>query len=389
MALLSLFHTSPSPLRHEAPGPAPLSPAPVPGRAAGRLLSVDALRGFTMLWLIGGRELALWLVAWLHPPWSDAWKTQLTHPRWHGPVAWDLVMPVFLFVTGAAMPLAMAGRRQAAAGQQPAWPRIARRVAVLWMLGMLIQAAKPDMQGLELYSNTLQAIAVGYLATSLALARLRLRGQVVLLVLLLAGYAALLQFVPFPGHAAGVLERQHNIALFIDTFVLGSLRRDHPFAWILPSFGFAAMVLLGALAGRLLVAPLAGGARVVLFAGAGAACMAAGWLWSGWLPMNRYLWTGSLVLWAGGIGLWLLALFHGVIDLGRLRGWAFPLVVIGANALLAYAADPVFMRLGDAGAVFLAGTQGAASRFLSPFLEFTGLWLVLWLLYRRGVFFRA
>lgn len=339
-----------------------------------------------MLWLIGGRELALSLVALLYPPWLAAWEKQLTHPKWNGPVAWDLVMPVFLFVTGVAMPLAMAGRRRAAA---PAWPRIARRVAVLWILGMLIQACKPGMQGLELYSNTLQAIAVGYLVTSLALLRLRLPGQIGLLALVVAGYAALLQFVPFPGHAAGLLERQHNLPLFIDTLILGPFRRNHPFAWILPSLGFSAMVLLGAMAGRLLVAPLTRGVRMALLFAAGAACMAAGWLWSGWLPMNRYLWTGSLVLWAGGISSWLLALFHGAFDTGRMRTWAFPLVVIGANALLAYAADPVFVRLSEAAAGFLAGQGSAAAQALSPLLELAGLWLLLWLLYRRGVFFRA
>ena len=75
-----------------------------------RLLSLDALRGFAMFWLIGGRELCLALVAWIYPPLADAFEIQVTHPHWEGFVAWDLVMPTFLFLVGTSMPFALAKR---------------------------------------------------------------------------------------------------------------------------------------------------------------------------------------------------------------------------------------------------------------------------------------
>ena len=200
-------------------------------------------------------------------------------------------------------------------------------------------------RGMELYSNALQAIAVGYLVTSLALLHLRVRGQIGLFVALVLGYGALLMFVPFAGHPAGTLERTANLPRYIDELVLGNFRHDHSFTWVMTSLGFAATVLLGAMAGHLLRARLPAGRKLLWLVTIGLACMAGGWLWSYWLPLNRHLWTSSMILWAGGISFLLVALFYAVIDVAGIKRWAFPLVVIGANALLAYVLDPVFDRI--------------------------------------------
>ena len=106
-----------------------------------RLVSLDALRGFAMFWLIGGRELCLAVVAWVYPPLSDAFETQVTHPRWEGFVAWDMVMPVFLFLVGTSMPFALAKRREQGVPLGMTYWRIARRVLVLWILGMVAQGS--------------------------------------------------------------------------------------------------------------------------------------------------------------------------------------------------------------------------------------------------------
>jgi predicted acyltransferase len=312
--------------------------------ASQRLVSLDVLRGFAMFWLIGGREFLLGVVGCLYPPWFDAFETQVTHPKWHGFVAWDLVMPVFLFVVGASMPFAMAKWRQCGEPLGPAYWRIARRVAVLWFLGTLTQASKPEAQGPELYSNALQAIAAGYLVTSLALLHLRVRGQVVLFFALLLGYAALLLFVPFPDHPAGTLQRTANLPRYVDEIVLGDFRCEHSFTWVVTSLGFAASVLLGAMAGHLLKMRQSSGWKLRGLVVIGAGCLASGWIWSYWLPLNRHLWTSSMVLWGGGVGFMVLAGLYAVVDVGGFRRWAFPLVIIGSNALLAYVLDPAFDR---------------------------------------------
>ncbi len=358
-----------------------------------RLLSIDALRGFAMFWIIGGRELALALCACLFPWWVDALETQVTHPRWQGFVAWDLVMPVFLFLVGTSMPFAMAKRAERGGSLRPVYWRIARRVAVLWFLGILAQGCllKYQWEGMELYSNTLQAIAVGYLVTSMAIIHLSLIGQIGLLAALVVGYWGLLVFVPFAGHPAGTLEQTANFARYVDELVLGSFRRAHDFTWIVTSLGFAASVLLGAMAGHLLRWRLPPLRKIALLITIGAACMASGWLWSYWLPLNRHLWTSSMILWGGGFSFLLLALFYSVIDIAGIKAWAFPFVVIGANALLAYVFDHVFDRtISDTFVLNLAKQWPAPyDELLRSIGEVGVLWLILWYLYRNRTFLRA
>ncbi len=338
-----------------------------------------------MLWLIGGREFVLAIVGFAHPEMFDALETQLTHPIWRGFVAWDLVMPMFLFAVGVALPLSLSKYTEGAASLRPAYRRIAQRVVALWTLGILYQQLHNGPCPLELYSNALQAIAVGYLVTSLALLHLPKLGQWALLAVLLVGYDALLTGVPFGSHPAGTLERSANLARYVDELVLGSFRRNHAFAWIVPSLGFSATVLLGALAGRVLKMRLTAPRRLARLAAFGLVCLAVGWLWSYRLPFNRYLWTSSMVVWSCGWSCLLLALLHLVIDLGGWRRWAFPLLVIGSNALLAYMLDPLVDRSSDALALmWLPKSPAYCRELLSASLELAVIWLILWLLYRWG-----
>jgi predicted acyltransferase len=246
------------------------------------------------------------------------------------------------------------------------------------------------MECVEFYSNALQAIAVGYLVTALALLHLRLRGQIGLFVAILLGYGALLMFVPFPDHPGGTLQRTANLPRYIDELLLGDYRRDHSFTWLLTSLGFAASVLLGAMAGHILNGQRTARRKLLALCTIGSGCMAMGWLWSYWLPFNRHLWSSSMVLWAGGIGFLLVALFYAVMDVGGWRRWAFPLVVIGSNALLAYVLDPIYHHAGDTLASCLIVDSTAAHHgLLVSLFEVASLWLMLLFLYRRRVFFRA
>ena len=268
--------------------------------------------------------------------------------------------------------------------------RIAQRFAVLWILGMVAQGSllKYHFNQLELYSNTLQAIAVGYAVTALALLHLRPRMQIALCGGLVAAYWALLTFVPFNGHPAGTLEQEANFALYVDQVVLGHFRRDHHFTWIITSLGFVATVLLGALAGQLLRLRRTAAQKLTALVAIGATLMAAGWAWSYWHPINRHIWTSSLILWTGGFSFLLLALFHGVIDVAGFRRWTFPLVVIGANSLLAYVLSEVFDRTVSDVLVGNLAKQWPApyDELLRAAAAFAVLWLILWYAYRNRTF---
>jgi predicted acyltransferase len=385
--------------------PSPAPPHPSSSAPAGqRLLSLDVLRGFTMFWIIGGSDLLLAIVTILSSSSAvvKAVGAQLDHPKWEGFVAWDAIMPIFLFVVGAAMPFAFAGQAQKSRPLWATYVRIARRVAVLWFLGVLVQQVRYHYDEWpqfftqpELFNNTLQAIAVGYLVTSLALLHLSIRGQVALFFALLLGYWACIAFVPFEGYPAGTLEMTANFPLFVDMKFFADHRRDHYFTWTLTSLGFAASVLMGAMGGHILRSRLSNGRRLLTLSALGLACAASGWVWSYWLPLNRHLWTSSMILWAGGWSFLLVALFYGVIDVAKLgKWWTFPFVVIGVNALLAYVLDPFIDKLSPLAAKWLLGVPSSVSsnplvNILDPAIEIGVIWLVLWWLYRRRIFLRA
>jgi predicted acyltransferase len=112
--------------------------------------------------------------------------------------------------------------------------------------------------------------------------------------------------------------------------------------WFLIYAGFASSVLLGVLAGRLLMSPAAPKTKVLALAGAGAACVAIGLLWSLVFPIIKLLWTSSFVLVGGGYGFLMLTLFYWVIDVRGWRRWAFFFTVIGMNSIAAYTATMLF-----------------------------------------------
>ncbi|MEI8291051.1 MAG: DUF5009 domain-containing protein [Verrucomicrobiota bacterium] len=361
-----------------------------------RILSIDALRGFDMFWIMGP-EVGHWLASSLvilifgYMPKGVAW--QLEH-HWGVFTAWDIIMPLFLFIVGAAMPFSLGRRLDAGDGRRRIYLRALRRVAWLWILGMICQGNLLHFRFAELkfYSNTLQAIAAGYLIATVALVELRrIRGQVALFAALLTGYGLIMLLVPPPGGMAGDFSPAGNLANWIDHAIMGSHHDGKPYAWILPSMGFGATVLLGVFAGHLLQSPLSGPRKFCILLGAGVSALALGWASSFIVPNIKHLWTSSMVLWAGGWSLLLLAFFYGIIDVLGYKRWAFFFQVIGSNAILAYMIQPLF-RFGDITKHLFSGLcslGGPAESFLLALCTTITLWGLLYYLYRQRIFVKV
>ena len=363
-------------------------------RPSERLMSIDALRGFDMFWITGGHGLVMSAMALGGKPAPDWLQYQMEHPRWGGFTAWDLIMPLFLFIVGVSMPFAFASRRRQG---QPLWAlclRMLRRVVLLFVLGMVVQgnllAFKLDQ--LHLFCNTLQAIAAGYLVAGVALLILPVSGQLSLTVALLVGYWAVMMFVPFGTFPAGTLEEKANLARHVDQLVLGPYIDGTRYTWVLSSLGFAATVLMGVLGGHILRSSKRPTARAGYLLAIGPACLLAGWLWSFHFPIIKPAWTSSMALWAGGWSFLLLGLFYLVIDVWGFRRWAFPFVVIGMNAITAYMIWHT-VNLGTITHRFLSGLAGQFSKEAGAFLLTIGpialLWLILLYMYRKRTFVKV
>lgn len=155
-----------------------------------RLNSLDILRGFTLFLLVFLQPVLMALGKALQHPSYQAFLTHFRHASWEGIHSWDLVMPLFLFMTGVAMPFSFSKYREQKE-KRGVYQRITKRVLLLFLLGMVVQGnlLALDWQQLYLYSNTLQAIAVGYLIAALIQLHLSTRMQLVATTLLLLLYA--------------------------------------------------------------------------------------------------------------------------------------------------------------------------------------------------------
>jgi len=357
-----------------------------------RIMSVDALRGFDMFWIAGGQAFVMEFCKLFSnplPPWLDR---QFDHVVWEGFVGWDLIMPLFLFIVGVAMPFSVGKRLERGDSRRSIYRKVIYRVVVLWVLGMVAQGhlLAFDLNNLQFYSNTLQAIAAGYLISAIALLELPVRWQAALTGALLVVFWALMAFVPVPGHGAGAFTPDGNLAMWVDKALLGRFRDGTTYTWFLSSLGFGATVLIGVLAGHLLRTSLPGRRKALLLTVSGLGCLLGGWLWGFAFPIIKHIWTSSMVLWSGGWCLLLLALFYGVIDVLGFRRWAFFFTVIGMNAIVAYMA-PDFINFGHtSNALFggLAKHLGIFGNFLLAFGAVGVLWVGLYYLYRNRTFVR-
>lgn len=322
----------------------------------GRLFSLDLLRGLDMflLTVIGP---IFWSVHRLHP--LPDWATeQFRHP-WGGFTLWDLIMPLFIFMCGAAVPYALSKRKEKGRPTCDYWGHVALRVLALWVCGLLVQGdlAKLDVNRLYPFSNTLQSIAVGYLVAAVVFA---VRAPVVRILapILLAGiYGVLLHFLgdyTTTGNFAFVVEKKvlaailpassqiaQGIAALTDQVVPGTSKFHY--TWWLTSLMFAAMTLCGALCAEILRAKvLLPRRRALLLYLVGAILLGAGWALVSTVPPIKHIFTVSFSCQAMGWCAFLLATLYVLTDILQLRAGLWLFTLYGQCALTAYMASHFF-----------------------------------------------
>lgn len=360
-----------------------------------RIIAIDALRGFDMFWITGGKSLVFSITAILFlkfPGFQSALDHHFHHVPWgERLVFYDLIMPLFLFIVGASMPFSFARRLEDGQSKTALYRKILTRVAILWVIGMVKQGdlLRFDPGTLRLYSNTLQAIAAGYLIGGVVMLNCGIRGQGIATAVLLLLYWALLSWVPFGGHPAGTIADKVNLAQHVDAWLFGSFTDASSYTWGLSSLGFGATVLFGILAGHILRGQSDGWRKLYLLVASGVALIVVGELWNLVHPINKYIWTSSMAVWTAGWCFLMLAAFYLVIDLLGYRKWAFLFVVLGANALVAYMAD-FFIRFDDIAALIFHGEQrmGISGNLLQAAASFMLLWLGLYWMYQKKIFVR-
>jgi predicted acyltransferase len=356
-----------------------------------RILSIDALRGFDMFWIIGGDAL-LHAIGKL-TRWPILVK-QTEHASWEGFRFYDLIFPLFLFIVGVVIPYSLAQYRGKPGGRKAAYKRIFRRSALLIILGIIYWGNLQHGIHEFRWFGVLQRIGICYFFAALAVLLLDIKSLAFLWIGLLLGYWALLAWIPAPGFAAGDFTMEGNLVGYVDRLVVPGKFCCYPFGdneGLLSTIPAIGTTLLGALTGCWLRAKRSSQAKFKgLLAGA-AFCLAVGWVWGHFFPIIKNLWTSSYVFIAGGYSLLFFAFFYYFIDILCWKRWAFFFVVIGMNPLTIYFLQQ-FVDFDRISRFFLSGFSQSFPTIELVVLLLGALaakWLLLLFLYNKGTFLRV
>ena len=371
-----------------------------PAPKSERLLSLDALRGFDLFWIVGGHGILVALFKLTEWGWLGAIDAQLKHVDWNGFQAYDLIFPLFLFMAGVSTPYSLT-RRLTEGARSEVCRKIVQRGLILVVLGVI-------------YNNGLQWKGLENMRFGSVLGRIGLAGMFAQLIFafnfetpkrlwywlagILLGYWAIMSFGHAPGFAAGDLTMEGNFASYVDRLLLpGKLHKKiHDPEGLLAMVPAIGNALLGILAGlwlRRSSEEASGDRKAAGLAVAGLALLAVGGLWSFVFPLNKHLWTSSFVLWTCGWGSLLLAFFYWTIDVrGWLRAFGAFFAVIGMNSVLIYMSGKFLSYDYTARALF-GGFASAVPPAVGSLILAVGVfaveWTLFWFLKRQKIFLKV
>lgn len=344
--------------------------------ANARLKSLDLLRGADIFLL----TVVCTLVNAVHRVWPlpDGFIAQFRHPDWVGFSLHDLIMPLFIFMCGAALPLALPKRLEAdgrAGGRY--WRHVLGRMAMLWILGMIVQGEllSFDLRRISFFNNTLQTIACGYLVAALVMRVRHIWIRRAIPFVLALAYTLFL-------HLGGDMTPMGNAAVVWETRLLLLFYPDatwHPvsqiaawgYSWwpTIPMFGF--MALAGAETTEIIRRSGTVSGKFLRLGALGGGLIALGGLFALFDPIIKHIFTASFTFLAMGLSVLLYALFFYLFDVrGWQRGTAI-FALFGRHSLLAYMLIESSLRgiLWTAALVCLGGPYRALDGGLLRFLD--------------------
>jgi predicted acyltransferase len=306
----------------------------LPGKSA-RLISLDVMRGITIAFMIlvndSGDEQHSY--------------SQLKHATWNGWTATDLIFPTFLFLVGVSVVFSFESRLARGASKRALFFHTLRRSAVLFLLGLVVNGFPYfHWDTLRIY-GVLQRIAICFfLASALYLWDRRVSSKVAMVAIALIGYWILLRWVPVPGFGMPgrdipLFDPRANLTAYIDRHIFpgrlyNDIRDPEGLLSNLPALG---TTLLGVLTGIWLRSKRSASQTAFWMMVAGIGGIGLGLVWNQWFPINKNLWTSSYVLLAAGCSLIGLTICYWAIEIQQWkRGWTYPWLAFGTNAITAY-----------------------------------------------------
>lgn len=310
-----------------------------------RLLSIDALRGFDMFWILGAEGLFAALFVLTGISFFDRAAAQMLHTPWHGFTLYDLIFPLFIFLSGVSLGIAAKPINQFELSvRRDKYQHAIKRLCILLVLGIIYNhgwgGGMPADVGDIRYVSVLGRIGLAWFVAAMIVWHFKLLTQLWITAVILVGYWLILAFASIGEFGGGDLGQVYSINAWVDQTLLPGIRYQNlpvdP-EGLLSNLGSIVNCLAGVFVGRLMMAQkhiettLLKNLLIVGFA-----TLALGWLFDGFMPVNKTLWTPTFVMVTCGFSTLFLALFYWLIDVMNWQSWAKPFAIIGMNSIIIY-----------------------------------------------------
>ncbi len=357
-----------------------------------RLQSLDVLRGFDMFWITGGGLLFGWVGKTCGIDWL---AMQMDHAQWAGFHFFDLIFPLFMFISGVAIPYAIISKLEKNIPKKSLVTKAFKRMIILVFLGFIYNGVLEGKPEEIRFASVLGQIGIAYFLTSLIIIySSSFKTKLYWLAGILLGYSVAQLFIPVPGVGAGVFTPEGCINGFIDRHLLPG----HLYGKVFDPEGLMSIIsatgitLMGTVAGHYLRdRKRSDKQKIVRLAIIGVILVILALIINPFYPIIKSCWTTTFNLMAGGLSFLLIALFFLVIDVMKWRKWAFYFRVIGMNSIFIYLFARLFGAYNSSFLLFGWTMQiwGEAARFVIYLGILSINWGILYLMYKKEIFVRV
>lgn len=359
-----------------------------------RLFSLDALRGFDMFWITGGGYLVAVLAKYTGAGWLKVLADQMEHAEWAGFHFEDLIFPLFMFISGVAIPFALISKLEKKVPKDELAKKAFKRAMILVLLGLVYNGVFSNGFENPRFASVLGQIGLAYFfAAMIVIYTKSFKSSLYWLGGILVGYGIVQLLIPVPGVGAGVLTPEGCINGYIDRAILPGRLHGGVFdpEGLLCIVSAVAITLMGSVAGHFLRDKTTNDhQKVKTLLIIGASSIVAALLLSTFYPIIKKCWTSSFNLLAGGIGFVLMAAFYWIIDVKGWKKWSFFFRVIGMNSIFIY----LFYDMVNVSSItkYVLGSTvlwGDFGQILNVVGSIMLVWLLLYYMYKKNIFLRV
>lgn len=359
-----------------------------------RLLSLDALRGFDMFWITGGSALVTIIAKYTGAGWLVPVVDQMEHVPWAGFHFYDLIFPLFMFISGVAIPFALVSKLEKKVPKSELAKKAVTRGITLVILGLFYNGVFSNGFENPRVASVLAQIGLAYLGAALIVIYSKsFKSRLYWLGGILVAIGIIQLLIPVPGIGAGVLTPEGCINGYLDRMLLPGRLYGGSFdpEGLLCIASAVTVTLMGSVAGHFLRDKTTDDQKKLktLFL-IGASAIVVALLLNTFYPFIKSCWTSSFDILTGGIGFLLMATFYWIIDVKGWKKWSFFFRVIGMNSIFIYLLHG-FVNLDKVTNKIFGWTVlwGDFGQLVSIAGGIMLVWSLLYYMYKKNIFLRV